>query len=407
MPPIPPRRKIRSMLVPRDATETARQGQGIGDIEAMRQMATTAIPEALRVAPMTSTPMGAFDTANALANEDYAGAGMAALGMVPFAGSVKAVGRAMPSPKALASLIADWKWRPTGKVREELGLSELPEHVKQFGEFMKGQAQKAVTKGLSVRDVAKANAITQASIQRSALDAEKLRNIGFDLPAEVQGKIRPEGAMAELLMSPLGRNYLDQVESNAINPQTVEEMVRLMKPFGKDNDLRQKLIRNIETANLNNELTDIVGEAYTGSQAAARNQMQALTEQMHGIGPSKRGFIGSMLGYGADPTLDARQIIFQTGRPTAEAQPFLRRSSGKGAVAGVARLADRQSKLGIAVPDQLRPFGQHLVHHSIWDKVADETTTHSDLIRAMLTAGMVGGVGLGAYGAGRQDDEGV
>ena len=402
MPPIPPRRTLRDLLVPRDATETARQGQGIGDLEAMRQMATTAIPEVLRNAPVTSTPMGVFDTANALADRDYAGAGMAALGMVPFAGSVRAVGRAMPSPKALASLIADWKWRPTAQVKEELGITKLPEHVSQFGEFMSEQAKKATTKGLSARDVAKANAITQASIQRSALDAQKLRNIGFDLPADVQGKIRPEGAMAELLMSPLGKTYLDQLESGAINPKTVEEMVRLMKPFGKDNDLREKLLRNAETAQLSDELTDIVGEAYSGSQSAARQKMQELTGRMYGIGPSKRGFIGSMLGYGADPTLDARQIILNTGRPTAEAQQFLRRSSGKGAIAGVDRLARRQEAFGVEVPQQLQPFKQHLVHHSVWDKAAGETTTHSDLIKAMLTAGLVGGVGLNAYGSNRK-----
>lgn len=89
MPPIPPRRTLRDLLVPRDATETARQGQGIGDLEAMRQMATTAIPEVLRNAPATSTPMGMFDTARALADRDYSGAAMAALGMVPFAGALK------------------------------------------------------------------------------------------------------------------------------------------------------------------------------------------------------------------------------------------------------------------------------------------------------------------------------
>ena len=86
---IPPRRSLKDLLVPRDATETARQGQGIGDLEAIMQMATTAIPEALRVAPATSTPMGLFDTANALADRDYAGAGMAALGAIPFAGALK------------------------------------------------------------------------------------------------------------------------------------------------------------------------------------------------------------------------------------------------------------------------------------------------------------------------------
>jgi hypothetical protein len=407
MPPVPPRRKTPPLLAPRDVTETARQGQGIGDIEAMRQMATTAIPEVLRNAPVTSTPMSVFDMARAVADRDLAGAGMAGLGMIPFAGSIKAIGNALPARKALSSIIADWKWRPTAQVREELGITELPEHIKQFGQFMEGQAQKAAQKGLSVRDVAKANAITQASIQRSALDAQKLRDIGFPLPEDVQGKIRPEGAMAELLMSPVGKAYLDQVESGAIDPATVETMVQLMKPFGKDNDLRQKLIRNIETANLNEELTGIVGEAYGGSQAAARQQMQDLTERMHGIGPSKRGFIGSLLGYGADPTLDARQIILNTGRPTAEAQPFLRRAGGKGAIAGVGRLSRRQEALGVEVPQRLQPFKQHLIHHSVWDKAANEVTTHGDLIRAMLTAGMVGGVGLGAYGASKRQPDGL
>jgi hypothetical protein len=312
---------------------------------------------------------------------------------------------AMPSARELASLISDWKWRPTSQVKDELGITKLPEHVQQFGKFMERQAQKATTKGLSVRDVAKANAITQASIQRSALDAQNLRNVGFDLPADIQGKIRPEGAMSELLMSPLGQSYLDQLDAGAINPQTVGEMARLMKPFGKDNDLRVKLLRNIETAQLNKELTDIVGEAYSGSQSAARQKMQELTQRMHGIGPSKRGFIGSLLGYGADPTLDARQIILNTGRPTSEAQQFLRRSSGKGAIAGVDRLARRQDAFGVDVPQQLQPFRQHLVHHSVWDKAAGETTTHNDLIKAMLTAGIVGGVGLGNYGSNRKKED--
>jgi hypothetical protein len=81
------------LLAPRDVTETARQGQGIGDLEAMRQMATTAIPEVLRNAPVTSTPMSAFDVARSLANRDMSGAGMAALGMIPFAGMIDDVGR--------------------------------------------------------------------------------------------------------------------------------------------------------------------------------------------------------------------------------------------------------------------------------------------------------------------------
>lgn len=101
MPPIPPRRTLRDLLVPRDATETARQGQGIGDLEAMRQMATTAIPEVLRNAPATSTPMGMFDTARALADRDYSGAAMAALGMVPFAGAMRYADDAVKAARGL------------------------------------------------------------------------------------------------------------------------------------------------------------------------------------------------------------------------------------------------------------------------------------------------------------------
>lgn len=401
---VPPKRPqpqpLRRMFAPADVTETARQGQGIGDVEAMRQMAVTAVPEILRNLPGTSTPMSALDAALAVGRKDYPGAAMAALGAVPFAGAIRAV----PAGKAtqLASVIKDWKWRPAKEVREELNITELPEHVQQFGQFMQRQANKAVRSGLTPRDVAKANIITQASIQRSAIDPNKLRGVGFDLPESIQGSIRPEGAMAEMLMTPTGKAYLDQIEQGIIDPSVVESIVAKMKPFGKDNDLRDKLIRNIEVSRLNEPFTEIVGNAAQGRQDVARRQLQNLTEQMHGTGPSKRGFVGSLLGYGADPTLDARQIILNTGQPTSAAQVFLRRSGGRGAVAAVDRLARRQEAMGVNVPDQLVPFKQHLIHHTVWDKAANEATTHSDLIKAMLTAGLVGGVGLSSYDRQRQ-----
>jgi hypothetical protein len=89
------------MFVPRDATETARQGQGIGDIEAMRQMATKAVPEMLRMAPATSTGMSLLDMAVAAADRDYQGAGVAALGAIPFAGALKYVGKAKGAARGM------------------------------------------------------------------------------------------------------------------------------------------------------------------------------------------------------------------------------------------------------------------------------------------------------------------
>jgi len=101
MPPVPPRRKAPPLLAPRDVTETARQGQGIGDLEAMRQMATTAIPEVLRNAPVTSTPMSVFDMAKAVADRDLPAAGMAALGAIPFAGMLRYADEAAKAARAL------------------------------------------------------------------------------------------------------------------------------------------------------------------------------------------------------------------------------------------------------------------------------------------------------------------
>lgn len=91
---IPPRKKptMRQMLAPKipaDVTETRRQGQGIGDIQAIGQMARTVIPEVLRNAPVTSVPMAGYDALQASRQGDMTGAALAALGAIPFAGAMK------------------------------------------------------------------------------------------------------------------------------------------------------------------------------------------------------------------------------------------------------------------------------------------------------------------------------
>lgn len=91
---VPPRKPPR-LLVPRDVTETARQGQGIGDIEAMRQMATRAVPEILGMAPVTGELMSLYEAGKAAAEGDKLGAGLALAGAIPIAGTVgRVAGRA-------------------------------------------------------------------------------------------------------------------------------------------------------------------------------------------------------------------------------------------------------------------------------------------------------------------------
>jgi hypothetical protein len=45
------------------------------------------------------------------------------------------------------------------------------------------------------------------------------------------------------------------------------------------------------------------------------------------------------------------------------------------------------------LPEELRPYYQHLAHHAIWDKAGDEITTHSDVVNAMKNFRVGGAVG--------------
>jgi hypothetical protein len=290
-----------------------------------------------------------------------------------------------------AGKIADWRWRPFKEVADEVGIDALPKHVEDFGAFMQEQAGRASRNELGPRDMLKANAITQASIQRTGRDASALRAAGMSLPDEVTGLVRPEGAMAEWLMTPAGKRYLDQAERGVIDRDAIEEIVSQFKSFGKDNSLRNSLVANVEIGKMGPDMNSIVNNAVRGSRGEARQQMAGVIKNVSGVADAKQGFLGSMLGYGIDPTLDARQIRLHTGAGGDEAKKFISRKGG--GAAAVARLADRQRRMGIAVPNDLKPFDQHLMHHAVWDKVGNQQTTHADLIKAMRLAGL-GVVGI-------------
>ena len=70
------------------------------------------------------------------------------------------------------------------------------------------------------------------------------------------------------------------------------------------------------------------------------------------------------------------------------ASKFMRRQGGAGGDQAVDRLASRQQKMDLEISPELQPFYQHLTHHSVWDKIGNSITTHSDIVKAMLTAGI-------------------
>lgn len=302
----------------------------------------------------------------------------------------KPIAQVMPPPRRVAEyqdpeavVNADWQWSPLSTVYEKLGgMSEIPPHVVDFGRFMDEQAQRAATQGLTPRDLIKAFTITRASIQRRATDAENLRRAGLQLPEDVVGKVRPEGAFGEWLGTPAGQAYLDAAQRGQISENAIGDAVAQMSPFGKQNDIRKAL----EWAALNlpgrqSQVSDLV--AAGREMASSPSDWRVFTKDVKGVGPSKSGFLASLLGRGDQPTLDARQIILNTGQPTKEATRYIARRGGLGGVEGVERLSARQAALDLALPEDLRPYYQHLAHHAIWDKAGDEVTTHGDVVNAL------------------------
>ena len=103
----PVKRTLKDLFAPRDATDTSRQGQGIGDIEAMRQMLTVPAGAARKVVQDAGTQQRkAFGRmlSGAATQDDMTD--MASDFMLPMAGSVENVAAKAVKPAANAAVDA-------------------------------------------------------------------------------------------------------------------------------------------------------------------------------------------------------------------------------------------------------------------------------------------------------------
>ena len=283
--------------------------------------------------------------------------------------------------------MAGWDWRPLGEVQEQLGdLREIPSHVVNFGQFMDETARRAATHGLTPRDLIKAYTITRSSIQRESRSADKARASGVPIPHDFTGNVRPEGAFGEWLHSPMGRRYLDAAEKGIVDHESIADAANVMKPFGLSTEAHalpwaaQNLPQHAAA------VSDMVARAM--QRKSSPEEWRHFVGGVHGIGSAKAGFMASLLGRGDQPTLDARQVVLHTGKPTSEAKKPLARAGHE----AVDRLAARQEAMGLKAPEGMEPYYQHLAHHAVWDKVGDEQTTHQDVINAMRHAATGGAI---------------
>lgn len=289
--------------------------------------------------------------------------------------------------------IEDWKWRPLEDVREDLaqpgalpqnarGEFELPQHVVPFGDFMIDQAKRADTEGLSPRDVAKAYGITVSSMQRQAINRKKLEDLGLPLSSPDR-KIRPEGAFADWLVTPMGQRYLDAAVRGLQDRYAIEDAVRVMKPFGNYNKLGDQLAYGARyMPDAAGEISDLVARASYGMSDP--QEWRDFMKRVKNIDAAKSGFMSSMLGRGDNATLDARQLKLHTPDDTSS-KYFSRgeRLPMTGGDEAVHRLNERQRVLGVSMPSRFDPMYQHLTHHGVWDATSGTKTTHEDLMNAM------------------------
>jgi hypothetical protein len=306
---------------------------------------------------------------------------------------------AKQATKETKSVIDDWEWRPSQQVIEEVGLTEVPEYIQSgFGNFMAGQQKRAKAGNVGIRDLIKAYTITRSSVNRSGLPRETATKTGMKIP-KTEGLVRPEGAFSEWLGSKQGQNYLKAAERGEIDERAIADLQEKFAPFGMASVLANDMRWAVNNAP---SLSDNLSEVIVGDPQTYRN----VSQQLQGIGPAKSGFMGSLIGRGDFPTLDARQLRLHTGAGGSEAAKYMRRQQGLGGEQAVGRLADRQQGMNLDIDPAFDPFYQHLTHHAVWDKVANEQTTHDDIVRAMTGYAKGGALRSVTSGAQRAAKEG-
>jgi hypothetical protein len=277
------------------------------------------------------------------------------------------------------------KWRKVSDVKTEIGLDSLPRHIIPFATFMRTMADKAANGGLTSRDLIKAYTIARSSMNRTAVTTSRIKDAGLVLPENyVEDKIRPEGAFGYWLLSPVGQRYLNAAEVAIVDQDAVADAVKVMAPFGTQNALGKDLER-AAGGDLHNRLpamTAAIAKAATGKNAV--KDWQDATNNLFGVREAKKGFLGSLLGFGQLPTFDARQINVNV-KPDSK-EDTLRALSSVKARDVVAKLARRMDALSLTMDPEYAPFYQHLAHHAVWDAVGGTETTHSDVIESMIMA---------------------
>jgi len=281
---------------------------------------------------------------------------------------------------------------------------KLPGFIEPYANFMLLQAGKRP----ALRDVLKAYIITRASVQRQARSQTRVCKAFPEyrdrrVRAFIARKnVRPEDLMAMLLTFSTGQRFLNAAERGEYDREAATTLLGAMRCFGLifpeyDEEgnvkrshrgfLAKDLLRS--TAKIRQLAPEIA--RLTSPKVPPEKAYKFFEKNVYGIGPSKTGFILSLLGRGDIPTFDARELA------------IWRKPPGKRGVKweDVENLSTRFDDLGIEVPPEHKRNRKHLIHHMLWDGwglerkdkatgrmvATPSKTSHGEVIRAMQLAG--------------------
>lgn len=119
-------------------------------------------------------------------------------------------------------------------------LEALPAWIAPFATYMR-EASPVAKRRITGRDVVKAYLLTKSSVQRTARGVPlvceafpgfKPREPVARNPKTGEAEVRPEDVMAELLLSPVGKRYLDDAERGVFNEEAATQIADSFACFG-------------------------------------------------------------------------------------------------------------------------------------------------------------------------------
>jgi hypothetical protein len=282
------------------------------------------------------------------------------------------------SPRAACNL------RTVKQVQKILGvdhggkLERISPTAAAFGRYMAFQAERK----LRPRDVVRAYLITVGSINRDAIKGSTLKRYWPEAPYADDARVRPEEAMADLLRTREGQDYVRAAEKGHFLAPAARVLGARFRGYGyvfprhwDPQRLKTYLWKELQEAPVLAEKTHELERLIRVPGAQGRALwMRYLHDTALGVAYGKAGFLASILGRGDMATADARQIGLWTPEGAAR---------GKVNPAYIETLNDKMRAMDLALPTDLRPFYEHLAHYTIWEAVGGAEVTHQAIKNCM------------------------